>query len=74
MSTWRNADQRRWRGPFRHVRNDVRVDRITRLDGRNRRPRPAQRPIPKLLDLADGHATDDQRFWHTRPDWTYDHD
>lgn len=35
-------------------------------------PRPGQRPIPKLLDLADGTATYDESFWHKRPDWTYD--
>ncbi len=40
----------------------------------HRCPRPAQRPIPKLLDLADGHATYDERFWHKHPDWTYDND
>ena len=37
-------------------------------------PRPSPRPMPKLLDLADGHATYDERFWHKRPDWTYDTD
>ena len=41
---------------------------------RHRCPRSAQRPIPKLLDLADGHATYDETFWHKRPDWTYDSD
>ena len=35
-------------------------------------PRPARRPIPKLLDLADGGATYDESFWRKRPDWTYD--
>lgn len=34
--------------------------------------RPAPRPIPKLLDLADGRATYDESFWRKRPDWTYD--
>lgn len=34
-------------------------------------PRPRRLPIPKLLDLADGVATYDERFWHKRPDWTY---
>jgi NADH:ubiquinone oxidoreductase subunit F (NADH-binding) len=34
-------------------------------------PRPGRRPIPKLLDLAGGHATYDERFWHKQPDWTY---
>ncbi len=37
--------------------------------GRARRPR--RLPIPKLLDLADGHATYDESFWRKRPDWTY---
>jgi NADH:ubiquinone oxidoreductase subunit F (NADH-binding) len=35
-------------------------------------PRPGPRPIPKLLDLAGGTATYDERFWHKRPDWGYD--
>jgi NADH:ubiquinone oxidoreductase subunit F (NADH-binding) len=35
-------------------------------------PRPGRRPIPKLLDLAGGNATYDERFWHKGPDWTYD--
>jgi NADH:ubiquinone oxidoreductase subunit F (NADH-binding) len=38
----------------------------------HRCPRPARRPIPKLLDLADGRATYDERFWRKRPDWTYE--
>ncbi len=42
----------------------------------HRCPRPAEHParrtIPKLVDLADGHATYDERFWRKRPDWTYD--
>ena len=33
--------------------------------------RPGRRPMPKLLDLADGAATYDERFWHKQPDWTY---
>ena len=33
---------------------------------------PATRPIPKLLDLADGRAVYDETFWRKRPDWTYD--
>jgi len=37
-------------------------------------PRPARRPMPKLLDLADGTATYDESFWHKRPDWTYEPD
>jgi hypothetical protein len=38
----------------------------------HRCPRPARRPIPKLLDLADGRAIYDESFWRKRPDWTYD--
>jgi NADH:ubiquinone oxidoreductase subunit F (NADH-binding) len=34
-------------------------------------PRRGERPIPKLLDLANGIATYDERFWDKRPDWTY---
>ncbi len=34
-------------------------------------PRPRRLPIPKLIDLADGHATYDESFWRKRPDWTY---
>jgi NADH-quinone oxidoreductase subunit F len=37
----------------------------------HRCPRPERRPIPKLLDLANGKATYDERFWLKRPDWTY---
>lgn len=28
-------------------------------------------PMPKLVDLTDGHATYDETFWRKRPDWTY---
>ena len=35
-------------------------------------PRPSPRPMPKLLDLADGAATYDEAFWRKRPDWTYE--
>ena len=38
----------------------------------HRCPRPARRPMPKLLDLADGAATYDDSFWRKRPDWTYE--
>jgi NADH:ubiquinone oxidoreductase subunit F (NADH-binding) len=38
----------------------------------HRCPLPNRRPIPKLLDLAGGRATYDERFWLKRPDWTYD--
>jgi NADH-quinone oxidoreductase subunit F len=34
-------------------------------------PRPERRPMPKLLDLANGVATYDERFWAKQPDWTY---
>jgi NADH:ubiquinone oxidoreductase subunit F (NADH-binding) len=30
--------------------------------------------VPKLVDLADGRATFDERQAHKRPDWTYDDD
>ena len=32
-------------------------------------PRPRRLPIPKLVDLADGKAIYDDRFWRKRPDW-----
>ncbi len=35
-------------------------------------PRPSRRPMPKLVDLAGGNATYDERFWSKRPDWTYE--
>lgn len=38
----------------------------------HRCPRPGGRPLPKLVDLADGHAVYDETFWRKRPDWTYD--
>ncbi len=34
-------------------------------------PRPRQVPMPKLVDLRDGHATYDEMFWRKRPDWTH---
>jgi len=34
-------------------------------------PRPRRLPIPKLVDLADGHAVYDESFWLKQPDWTY---
>lgn len=37
----------------------------------HRCPLPSMRPLPKLLDLQDGQATYDERFWQKRPDWTY---
>jgi NADH:ubiquinone oxidoreductase subunit F (NADH-binding) len=37
----------------------------------HRCPRPGPRSIPKLIDLVDGHATYDERFWLKKPDWTY---
>jgi len=33
---------------------------------------PERRPMPKLVDLADGVATYDESFWRKRPDWTYE--
>jgi hypothetical protein len=38
----------------------------------HRCPRPGPRTFPKLVDLANGRATYDERFWCKRPDWTYD--
>ena len=38
----------------------------------HRCPRPRDLPIPKLVDLVDGHAKYDETFWSKRPDWTYD--
>ena len=35
-------------------------------------PRPRQLPIPKLIDLSNGHAVYDDAFWRKRPDWTYE--
>ena len=37
-------------------------------------PRPARRPIPKLLDLDGGTATYDESFWRKLPDWTFQQD
>jgi NADH:ubiquinone oxidoreductase subunit F (NADH-binding) len=34
-------------------------------------PRPRRLPIPKLIDLTDGHAVYDDSFWLKQPDWTY---
>jgi NADH-quinone oxidoreductase subunit F len=34
-------------------------------------PRPRRLPIPKLVELADGRAVYDERFWDKQPDWTY---
>lgn len=35
-------------------------------------PNPASRVVPKLLDLAGGHATYDPDYHRKRPDWTYE--
>jgi len=35
-------------------------------------PSPRHDPMPKLVDLSDGHAAYDETFWRKRPDWTYD--
>ncbi len=48
------------------------ADEFTEHLDHDRCPRPRRLPIPKLIDLADGHAVYDERFWHKRPDWTYD--
>ncbi len=37
-------------------------------------PSPRHDPMPKLVDLRDGHATYDETFWRKRPDWTYEPD
>lgn len=37
-------------------------------------PRPVPRPLPKLVDLADGVATYDEGYWRKRPDWTREGD
>jgi NADH-quinone oxidoreductase subunit F len=37
----------------------------------HRCPLPDRRPMPKLLDLADGRATYDEAYWRKRHDWTY---
>lgn len=34
-------------------------------------PKNRNDPMPKLIDLTDGHATYDETFWRKRPDWTY---
>ncbi|MBX7161631.1 MAG: hypothetical protein K1X95_15190 [Acidimicrobiia bacterium] len=34
-------------------------------------PRPEPRPLPKLVDLADGEAVYDGDYWRKQPDWTY---
>jgi len=38
----------------------------------HRCPSSRQDPMPKLVDLRDGHATYDEAFWRKRPDWTYE--
>ena len=38
----------------------------------HRCPRPSRRPMPKLVDLADGTAAYDESFWRKHPDWTYE--
>ncbi|QXC60532.1 hypothetical protein KSP35_19755 [Aquihabitans sp. G128] len=38
----------------------------------HRCPVDRQDPMPKLVDLAGGHATYDETFWRKRSDWTYD--
>lgn len=47
-------------------------DEIDEHLDQHRCPRPGGRPMPKLVDLADGVATYDESFWLKRPDWTYD--
>jgi NADH:ubiquinone oxidoreductase subunit F (NADH-binding) len=40
----------------------------------HRCPLPGWRPIPKLIDLAGGVVTFDDRIGRKRPDWTFDDD
>lgn len=35
-------------------------------------PRPRPLPLPKIVDLRDGHATYDPSQYKKRPDWTYE--
>lgn len=44
-------------------------DFVAHLEGAPLRPRRYQ--LPKIVDLADGHATYDPRIAHKQPDWTY---
>jgi NADH-quinone oxidoreductase subunit F len=37
----------------------------------HRCPRPRTVPLPKIVDLRDGHAVYDERQARKRPDWTY---
>ena len=34
-------------------------------------PRPRDLPLPKLIDLRDGHAAYDENHRRKQPDWTY---
>ena len=34
-------------------------------------PRPKPIPLPKLIDIADGHAVYDESVYRKQPDWTY---
>ena len=34
-------------------------------------PRPRELPMPAIVDLRDGVAAYDERFWAKRPDWTF---
>jgi len=45
-------------------------DFAARLDGR--RPAPRTYPFPKIVDIADGVVTYDERQLRKRPDWTYE--
>ncbi len=46
-------------------------DEVAEHVARPRCPRPGPRPMPKLLDVADGRAVYDESFWRKQPDWTY---
>ena len=43
---------------------------VAHIEG-GRCPRPRDLPLPKLVELRDGHATYDTAQYRKRPDWTY---
>jgi NADH-quinone oxidoreductase subunit F len=43
---------------------------VEHLEG-GRCPRPRSLTFPKLVDLHDGVAVYDDRYWRKQPDWTY---
>jgi NADH-quinone oxidoreductase subunit F len=50
---------------------DAFADEVAEHITGHRCPRPDRRPMPKLVDLSDGHAEYDESFWRKQPDWTY---